>query len=589
MEESLEKTNNDAWIVSRKKLLLDIAVTVVSATLFATAFPPLNWYFMIWCALTPFYFVIRSKTPIKAFCYGILWGYVWAVISFYWLREIEPFIPFVMAFIMAMYPAVWAFFVPVFRHAILIPVEVRLAGSEGVKKYTPKVFREILMITSLTALWVLLEWCRSRFMSGFPWNLAGISQWQNIPVIQICEYTGVFGISFLIIFFNLALALTVDSVRRVVSTGRYRRPVPFVLAMILLMIAVLTGVNSMMHYSLPVRPDTDPAKKDFILFTAAVIQGDIPQCRFPKEGEAENALTEYLNLSELAVMNRPDIVIWPETAVPVPYRTGYDFGETFRFGLFKLMNKSKIPFLIGTVDFEYELLNDGVSPEDIPCHNTVMLLDVHSDNNFFIVDKYHKIHLVPFGEYTPFGEYFPEIKKAFGMGRDMSPGKRFTLFELKKGVYGGVNICYEDIFPEISANFAKRGANLLLVLTNDAWYPASSEAEQHLANAVFRTVETRLPMIRAGNNSCSTLILPNGVIKDSVSVKEDGSLDPSANSRGYANFTIDILKKPELTFYTKHPYMFLWICFIIVAAAFFHSIWSWREIKQKKCVDIKTG
>lgn len=628
-----EKTNknNEAWIVSRKKFILEIAVIIISAILYGCAFPPLNWSFCAWFAITPLYLVIAKKSPVKAFLWGLLWGYIWAVISFFWLREIEFFIPYAAAFLLGLFPACWALFLPFFRRNILIPVDIQLKGSEEEESYKPKYLREVLFIFSITSLWCLTEWVRSWIATGLPWNFTGSSQWRNISLIQVCEYTGIYGISFIIIFFNIALAFTLVAIRKAVNGEKYRRPIPFIISLVFLITAILSGAKSMLKYNIAVRDEKNKDKNKYVSFNASVIQGDIPQCRFPKGGEAENALYQYLKLSKVALQIDPDIVIWPETAVPYCYRSRMKFGDLYRFEIFKLLQSGKTPLLFGTVDYDFELLELGTPPEQIPSHNSAFFLHHKSANQFNIVDKYHKIHLVPWGEYTPLGKYIPAIKKAFGMGRDLSPGKRFTIFELKPGIKAGVNICYEDVFSEISANFARSGANLLLVLTNDAWYPESSEAEQHLANAVFRTVETRLPMIRAGNSSCSCLILPNGKILETSKFfsKEEKNMetlllenkefeilslnndnvekvfhyinskdndiwvqindeiykvtslrDPTVQQRGFASFKIDVMKKPELTFYTKYPYLFIWLCSLSVLLAFLYSIWSWREKKK---------
>ena len=480
---------------------------------------------------------------------------------------------------------IWALFVPILRRSILIPVQVQLEGSEAETAYQPSHWREIFFTISVASLWIVLEWIRSWLtFGGFPWNSAGVSQWKNIPVIQICEYTGVYGVSFMIIFFNIAIAITLLSIRKAIDRGKYRRPLPFLLAMAMLMGVVLIGSKSMIKYRVAVRGAQDKNRDEFTTFTATVVQGDIPQCRFPKAGEAANALKQYVQLTELAIYNRSDLIIWPETAVPVPYRSGHEFGDIYRFDIFKLLNKGDRPIMLGSIDYDFELLNSGVAPEEIPCYNSILLLDKNSENLFNVVDKYNKIHLVPFGEYTPFGKYIPWLKEALGMGRDLSRGKRFTIFNLKNGVRAGTNICFEDIFPEISANFAKKGANLLIVLSNDAWYPTSSEPEQHLAHAIFRAVETRLPMIRAGNSSASALILPNGTVADTVSLTQNGNIDPVGSSRGYADFKVDVPKKPQLTFYTKYPHAFIWICSLITIAAFANAIWGWR-IKKKHLID----
>ena len=585
MNNTVDTLKNEAWSVSRGKTVLDVSATILSGLLFALAFPPLNWSFCAWFAIIPLYLVIYKKTPKKALIYGFLWGYTWIVIAFFWLREIEFFIPYMIAFILAWFMAIWTLFIPLFRRSILIPLNIQLHGSYDENNYHPSYIRESLFITSVAALWVVIEWIRSwLILGGFPWNNAGVSQWKNIPIIQISEYTGVYGVSFIIIFFNIAMAMTLFSINSAVNSGKYRRPIPFLLAMALLMGAVLTGSKSMMKYRVALHPKDAVNKNTFTTLTATIIQGDIPQCRFPKDGEAENALKQYVQLTEMALYNKSDIIIWPETAVPVPYRSGYDFGDLYRFEIFKLMNKAKRPIMLGSIDYNFELLEAGVKPEEIPCYNSVMLLDKNSENPFYIVDKYNKTHLVPFGEYTPLSKYMPWLQKAIGMGRDLSAGKRFTIFKLKKNVRAGTNICFEDIFPEISANFAKQGANLLLVLSNDAWYPTSSEPEQHLANSIFRAVETRLPMIRSGNSNASCLILPNGAIVDTVSLKKDGSIDPVLSTRGYSDFRIDIQKKPKLTFYTKYPYLFIWLCTLITIAALVHSIWIWR-LKKKILTD----
>jgi apolipoprotein N-acyltransferase len=425
-----------------------------------------------------------------------------------------------------------------------------------------------------------LEWIQSWIFTGFPWNFAAVTQWRNLPVIQICEYTGQYGVSFIIIFVNIALALTLRDIRDTISTGKYIRPVPMMVAMILLMGSVLTGVSSMLKYRLPVGGKRPHALKTAKL-AAAVVQGNIAQCRTPKPGEAEKALKTYATLSRLAMLNKPDIVIWSETAVPIDYRSPGSFGKYYRFQVEKLQSESRIPLMFGTIDFDYEMLPD-TPPNELPCHNSLFLLDGESK----IVDKYHKMHLVPFGEYTPYGEYYPALKKAFGMGRDLTPGKRRTLFNIKKGVVAGACICYEDVFSELARHLALKGANLIVVVSNDAWYPKSSEPEQHLANAVLRAVETRLPVIRAGNNSGSCLILQNGAIADSVTTKRnpDGStsLDPAGKSRGFATFTIELPVNPPLTFYSKHgDSVFIGFCALLLGFVFFHIAWGWRWKKSR--------
>ena len=578
-EESHLRPGNKAWLVSRKRKSLEIIVLLFSAFLYTAAFPPLDLSFTAWFALAPLFIILRGVSPRRAVAYGFLWGYAHAATSVFWLREIEPVIPYVFALILAVFPAIWSLCVPVFSRWILVPPEIQLQGSEIESKHRPAQWRRIVLCLALAALWCLLEWTRSWIFSGFPWNFAAVTQWRNLPVIQIAEYTGQYGISFVILFVNMAVAMTIGDVKATISSGKYVRPWPMAAAMILLMLSVLAGVSSMLKYRLPVA-EKNKTGSETAKLAAAVVQGDIAQCRIPKPGQAENALKVYVDLSSLAMLNKPDVVIWSETAVPIDYRSPGAFGKFYRYMVERLQSEHPVPLLFGTIDFDYEML-PSTPPEKLPCHNSVFLLDGKSK----IVDKYHKSHLVPFGEYTPYGKYYPALKKAFGMGRDLTPGKRITLFRLKKNVVAGTCICYEDVFPYITRNIALKGANLIIVVSNDAWYPKSSEPEQHLANAVLRTVETRLPMIRAGNNSGSCLILQNGFIADSVTMRTgpNGEVvaDPAGKSRGFATFKIEFPVRPPVTFYTRHGDFFIALCALFVAAALFHIVWGWRWKKSR--------
>ncbi|MCK5844827.1 MAG: apolipoprotein N-acyltransferase, partial [Victivallales bacterium] len=401
LNDKTTRSGNEAWFVSRRKTVLEILVVLFSATLYSAAFPPLNWSFTAWFAIAPLFFAFRGLRPRRALLYGFLWGYIHSVIAFFWLREIEPAIPFVLALILAAFPAMWCFFIPVFDRWILVPTEIQIRGSETESQYRPKQWRRVALCFVVAVLWCFLEWVLSWIFTGFPWNFAAVTQWRNLPVIQICEYTGQYGVSFIIIFVNAALAMTIRDVRNTISTGKYVRPWPMAAALILLMASVLTGVSSLMRYRLPVGGKHPSALKTAKL-AATVIQGNIAQCRAPKPGQAENALKVYVDLSRLAMLNKPDIVIWPETAVPIDYRSSGSFGKYYRFSVEKLQRGSSVPLLFGTIDFDYEML-PATPPEKLPCHNSVFLLDGESK----IVDKYHKMHLVPFGEYTPYGECYP--------------------------------------------------------------------------------------------------------------------------------------------------------------------------------------
>jgi apolipoprotein N-acyltransferase len=561
--EEFERSGNDAFCVSRKWKILNILILILSGCLYSTAFPPYNFSFIAWIAVVPLIIVIYKRTPLMAALSGAIWGYAWGVTSFYWLREIESPIPFAMGGILAAFHAVWALLVPIFYKSIL-HIDSK---SEKTKRYWLK---EIFFVLALSCWWSILEWVRAWIFTGFPWNFAGVTQWKNIPIIQIAEFTGVYGVSFILIYVNCAIFLAVGVIRKSIATGKHCRPVPLFSAAALLLLSVLAGAKSLLHYS-----STKTNKTDSI--SIALIQANIPQCRFPKPGIAEYALDEHIKLSRMVAVLQPDLIAWPETAVPVPYISGDNLGYLYRFKVNNLIKETNIPLMFGTLDFEQKITTQGKEP-DYDEYNAVYLVNTSDE----IVDKYRKHHLVPFGEYTPFGKYYPDLKEKLGMGRDLTPGKKYTIFELKNKIKAGALICFEDIFPNISRELVLRGADMLIVFSNDAWYPTSSEPEQHLANSIFRAIETRRPLVRVGNNSCSCLILPNGNIVDSVSVdEEDGKivLKPEKSVKAFAKFDISVIKSGPNTFYTRYGNVFIYICFVLFIFAIIVSAAHYKNNK----------
>ncbi|MFZ2654933.1 MAG: apolipoprotein N-acyltransferase [Victivallales bacterium] len=576
LEKKSERAGNEWWSVSLKRKWIRILLLAGSALLFSAAFPPLNWGFLGWVAIIPLFLMVRNRTVGQAWLDGFIWGYVWIATSFFWLREIELFLPFVTAVVLALFPAFWAAAVPFFNRYIFVPVDVHLKGSDAEREYYSQEkknnWKQLALVLALAAWWCVLEWARTWIGTGFPWNFLAVTQWKNTPVIQICEFTGVYGLSFLLLFFNISVALSIDTWKNILIKKKYERPLPFLIAIASVMLCVFFGTSSSIRYN---------NMPDKTKINIAVVQANIPQCRIATDEQAKYALDEYISLSELAVLAKPDLVIWPETAVPIPYNVAGEFGLEYRCRLGKIIAGSRIPFLIGTIDFG-KVYGPVLRPEDIPLYNSAILLDANSN----IVDTYNKIHLVPWGEFVPGGDLVPQwFKNIFDMGRNLTPGTRYTLFNLNNKVKACVNICFEDVFPEIGRRCALAGANLMIIISNDAWYPTSSEPEQHLAHAVFRAVETRRPIVRGGNNSGTCVIGLNGAIIDSLGERYDERtgktvLDPMEKKKGFANFSVEVIRDAPLTFYSKYGNVFIYACIVIFIAAFGYSLVCWHEKKQ---------
>jgi len=141
-------------------------------------------------------------------------------------------------------------------------------------------------------------------------------------------------------------------------------------------------------------------------------------------------------------------------------------------------------------------------------------------------------------------------------------------------------VSHEDIFPYISRIHARKGANALLVVTNDAWYPASNEPVQHFANSLFRAVETRLPMIRIGNSNYSVVVDPSGRMRQTVFRTQDGRPDPGIRKRGCAVAALACSHSPEQTFYTRYGNVFIGLCGVFFAVVLMLSLQNWRTFHQ---------
>ena len=161
------------------------------------------------------------------------------------------------------------------------------------------------------------------------------------------------------------------------------------------------------------------------------------------------------------------------------------------------------------------------------------------------------------------------------MGRDLTPGTDYSPMEILPGFRAGMSICFEDVFPSVARREAQLGANLLLVITNDAWYPESSEPEQHFANCLPRTIETGLPMVRCGNNSSSVVVDGFGIVTGGLLKNASGGVDPIGKARVAGVVTVGVLPEPEPTFYTRYGDWFVYLMLAVFAAALMFCSTAW--------------
>jgi apolipoprotein N-acyltransferase len=257
-------------------------------------------------------------------------------------------------------------------------------------------------------------------------------------------------------------------------------------------------------YSLTRLPQVEILEERALQAEVTVIQGNIEQeLKWRPEKKAQT-IEQYSRLTREGLQGRlSELVIWPETALPF-----YPEHDPLFMEVRNLARSLNIFLLTGAPRVEVGQVQAGETEPKMTFFNSSLLLDSQGNS----LDRYDKRHLVPFGEYVPFADYLTFIQPLVENVGDFAAGRRqpplsFGNFKL------GVLICYESIFPDISRQWVEDGANLLVNISNDAWYGRSSAPHHSLAMAVLRAVENRRSLVRAANTGVSAMVLPSGRVE----------------------------------------------------------------------------
>lgn len=460
----------------------DHLMAALSGVLLALSFPNPGFSILAWVALVPLLLACGRKAPAVAFRLGFTAGLVAYAGILYWINiavvtygrlhwSVSIVIFLMLASYLALYPAVTAY--------------VARRGEE----------RGITILLSFPLVWVGLEYVRSFLLTGFPWASLGYSQYRTLPLIQIADLTGVYGLSFLIVLSNVVLYRIIRG-----FAARDRAPYPMKSAAILVLLLVATlayGFNRL-H-----RPEGGTP------FSVALIQGNIDQSVKWDPAFQEATVAVYERLSRKACSTGPtDLVVWPESAVPFYLQSEEKYADRIR----NLARELRSCTVVGSPAFE----KDG---ETVRYLNSAFLLSPWGD----VVGRSDKIHLVPFGEYVPMAKFLPFVNKIVAGIGDFSPGAGIASLETGKGAIG-VLVCFEGIFPELARGYVRAGSRLLVNITNDAWYKRSSAPYQHLSMTVFRAVENRVPLVRAANTGITAIIDSKGHILRMTNLFEEAIL-----------------------------------------------------------------
>ena len=484
-----------------------VFLPLLSALLLTLSFPAFNFSFLAWFALIPVLVAIRGEKPWQAFFTGYITGLLFFGAALFWVG----YVAIIGIAVLALY---LAFFFGIFA------VGVDILAMQFEK---PRLRFAVLV----SCLWVAVEFLRSHLFTGFGWALLGHTQWETLPIIQIADVTGAYGVSFLIVFTNVLIS------SKIKKKIKGHMPEPRYLA---LLVIVLIAVAIYGYYRVDQKFEGDQVK-------ISVIQGNIPQSEKWDERYADGILNKYIDLTREAAKDKPDLIVWPETSVPGFLETD----QALRDKVTALAKEVDTYLLVGT---QTERV-----PQKVRYFNSAVLVS----NKGEMVRRYDKIHLVPFGEYVPLGNSFLSfIKKRYDMGEDYTAGKDHTIFEIptQKGGLAkfGVLVCFEDVFPDISRDFMKSGADFLVVITNDAWYMKTAAPYQHARPSVFRAVENRVNVVRCANTGYSCFINQAGKITQEVKDLKGEKIFVT----GFATAHITLGK--ARTLYLKYGNAFAWLC-----------------------------
>lgn len=489
----------------------------LSGVLLALSYPKPGLSILAWVAFLPLFYATRGQSFKRSFQLGWLAGFAAYCGIFYWLNIVMTTygkLPLVLSICLTLLMA---------SYLALYPA-LALACSRYAEEMA------IPQVIAFPFLWVALEYIRAYLLTGFPWALLGYTQYRTLPIIQIADLTGVYGVSFLILVVNVFLYQLWRWVR-----GKDGAQYPFLstaAALPLLVLVIWYGFVSLN------REATGREIK------VALAQGNIPQDIKWDPAFQEETVAIYERLTRRTKGTTFDLIVWPESSLPFFFQKEL----TYSARVSALARETGASLVVSSPALE---LSNG---RELLLNSAFMIAPDGST-----VGRADKVHLVPFGEYVPLAKLLPFVKKMVqGIG-DFSPGTDILPLQAP-ACKAGILICFEGIFPEISREYVVKGADLLINITNDAWFGDSSAPYQHLSMTVFRAVENRVPLVRSANTGVTAVIDSRGHIRGMTELFREALL------------TGTVKLGSERSFYTARGDLFAWFCLLSSLAVLFFAL-----------------
>lgn len=532
----------------------DISLSVSFALLITFSFPPFKFGFLAYVALIPLFYLLATKSRKEAFRWGYFAGLLTNLMLVYWIG--------------------WSTIAGAIGAILILPACVGFFG------YLHTISREktgLIAVLFTPFWWTAIEWLKTLSQFAFPWFTLGYSQSYYIHLIQYAEYFSVYGVSFWVVLLNALIFLLIK---------KYNFPkIRYAIVTVLGILFLLPYLNGRLTVS-----DEYPENTQFLRI--GLVQGSIDPFKKWLPEFKDKSFETYGRLTAEIAREKPQLIIWPETATPCWLKHDFRYFKKVR----KQVDSLSIPILTGTPDYKM------VNQTEFRTYNSAILLRPFDPT----IQTYVKMHLVPVGERIPYEDSFPftlinELLNKLEMGQgNFSPGEEEVIFsfvprdsnstsssesrafmkmmqtlttdsllrvledekqqQADDSVRFAVAICYESVFPQIVRNFVNKGAQFEVVITNDAWFGRTSMPYQHLQISIFRAIENRVSIARCANAGISAFIDPYGRVIGQTPLFQEASLIGE----------IPLLK--EKTFYAKHGNLFsnaiLIICGILILFLF---------------------
>ena len=482
-------------------------LAALSGALLALSFPQLGHPAFAWIALVPLLVALGSARRMavsRAFGLGLVTGLVAFAGILYWITGVMTTyggLPWLTAV------AVNALLV---AYLGLFPGLFAIVAVRGL---------DSLGAVLAAAAWVISEMGRGYLFGGFPWAFLGYSQVEVLPIAQVASLFGVYGLSFLIVLVNavLAGAIVVPSRSRFLAVGATAG-----------LILLTAGWGQWRLTRSALTSAGEPVR-------VAMIQGNVPQEEKRDPLQRGSILETYLSASRAAAADGARLLIWPESATPLPFEEDPAAGEAIR----TLVATLEVHLLFGS-----EAIERG---DDFRYYNAAFLVGADGAPR----GTYRKIRLVPFGEYVPLRRWLFFVDTLVPTVADFSPGTEAVTWSVD-GHRVSTAICYEVIYPDLISAFVAGGSELLTTITNDAWFGESSAPHQHFAQAAMRAIEQGRYLVRAANTGISGVVDPYGRVLARTNLFE------------HATVVVDVRWLRARTVYGRTGDLFAYACGLLV-------------------------